>query len=242
VLSGGTWNAPALDAAYSSGSALPELYAGAPDWVADPVLNPRAQAGLLSFCYWWNGGSWQRGESPAAAESDRAVPGVWTAATMIDIVAGQLSDAPDDDLRAAVTTLLSAAEAGVVTRDTVLTVFGGFADADIDGAMYQLSMAGVAAMLPEPMAEREAVDVVSGHILSAGYDTTGYPLQDLVADRVSCGWMVYVPVASGRIAIGRAIFYVADDGVLEHSSSSVAPSVYVAEFEKRYQQRHAARV
>ncbi|MFD6279890.1 hypothetical protein ACFWFI_30645, partial [Streptomyces sp. NPDC060209] len=31
VLSGGVWNAPALEAAYNSGGWLPELYAGAPD-------------------------------------------------------------------------------------------------------------------------------------------------------------------------------------------------------------------
>jgi hypothetical protein len=38
--------------------------------------------------------------------------------------------------------------------------------------------------------------------------------------------MVFVPTEPGEISIGRAIFYIADDGVLEQSSSSVAPSVY----------------
>lgn len=63
VLSGGVWDAPVLDAAYNAGAVMPKLFAGAPDWVADPVLNPRAATGLLSFCYWWEAGQWYRGES-----------------------------------------------------------------------------------------------------------------------------------------------------------------------------------
>ncbi|SLJ82884.1 Uncharacterised protein [Mycobacteroides abscessus subsp. abscessus] len=50
--------------------------------------------------------------------------------------------------------------------------------------------------------------------------------------------MVYAPAR--ELAVGRAVFYIADDGVLEQSSSSVAPSVFVAEFERRFQQRHGA--
>jgi hypothetical protein len=83
---------------------------------------------------------------------------------------------------------------------------------------------------------------VRGYIESRGLDTTGYPLDQLVADRFSCGWMVYVPVPRGEIAIGRAIFYIADDGVLEHSSSSIAPTTFVKEFEQRYHERRGVTV
>jgi hypothetical protein len=44
------------------------------------------------------------------------------------------------------------------------------------------------------------------------------------------------------MAIGRAIFYVADDGVLEHSSSSVAPAVFAGEFEQRFHARRKVSV
>ncbi|MGW5517130.1 hypothetical protein [Nocardia africana] len=60
VLSGGVWNAPVLDAVYNAGAEAPKYCAGAPNWVADPVLNPRAATGLLSFCYWWEAGRWYR--------------------------------------------------------------------------------------------------------------------------------------------------------------------------------------
>ncbi|MEV4124613.1 hypothetical protein [Nocardia sp. NPDC049707] len=238
VLSGGVWNAPALDAAYNDDAPMPDLYAGAPAWVANPVLNPRAASGLLSFCYWWEGGRWHRGESPSADQLSAAVAGIWTAETVTDVIAGMLAERPTDGQRAAVTTLVSAAEAGVVTRDTLVSVFGDDGVFDIDSALYQLVMAGAATTLPDPMPEQEAIDRVRDYVLERGLDTTGYPLDQLRADRISCGWMVYVPTAPGEISIGRAIFYIADDGVLEQSSSSIAPSRYIEEFEKRFQERN----
>ncbi|NUP25565.1 MAG: hypothetical protein HOQ36_06075 [Nocardia sp.] len=240
VLSGGVWDSPDLDAFYNDGAELPNFYAGAPDWVADPVLNPRASTGLLSFVYWWESGRWYRGESPDAADCSTAVPGVWTADTVIDLVAGLVARSPDAEHRAAATALVSAAEAGVVTRGTVTGLFGDETRFDIDGAMYQFSLAGVVATLPQRMPEGEAVFRVRSYIEGRGLDTTGYPLDQLVADRFSCGWMVYVPVPRGEIAIGRAVFYIADDGVLEHSSSSVAPTTFVESFEKRYRERQGA--
>ncbi|WP_328395560.1 hypothetical protein [Nocardia sp. NBC_00416] len=239
VLSGGVWESPNLDATYNDGAAMPKFYAGAPDWVANPVLNPRAATGLLSFAYWWEGGRWYRGESPAAEACATAVPGVWTANTVVGIIAGLAAQPPSAEQRSAAAALVSAAEVGVVTRETVANLFDEDRF-DVDGAMYQLALAGVVASLPEQMPEDEAIFRVRGYIEGRGLDTTGYPLDQLAADRFSCGWMVYVPVPRGEIAIGRAIFYIADDGVLEHSSSSIAPTTFVKSFEQRFQERQGA--
>jgi hypothetical protein len=240
VLSGGSWNAPALDAAYNSGAQLPRFYAGAPDWVANPVLNPRADTGLLSFCYWWDAGRWYRGESPPAEDCAEAVPGVWTSDTVTGLVARRAAKQPgQQQLAAAAAALLTAAEAGVVTREAVTELFGEDSF-DVDGAMYQFTLAGLAAAVPLEMSSEEATARVRQYILGTGLDTRGYPVSELTADRFSAGWMVYVPVPRGEIAIGRAIFYIADDGVLEQSSSSIAPSRFIAGFEQRFRQRHSS--
>ncbi|MFI5776855.1 hypothetical protein [Nocardia sp. NPDC051570] len=235
VLSGGVWNAPELDAAYNEGEPLPDLYAGAPQWVANQALNPRAGRGLLTFCYWWDGG-WYRGESPSAQHLSSAVPGIWTAETVVEVVCGVLGNDPSDELRTAAATLVAAAEAGVVTRDTVSAVFTHPND-DIDGALYQLSLAGLVATIPEALSEDRAITLVGNYIRGQEIDTTNYPLEELVAERLSVGWMVFVPVRPGQIAIGRAIFYVADDGLVERSSSSTAPSIYIEGFEQRFHRR-----
>ncbi|WP_433709421.1 hypothetical protein ACQP2U_23265 [Nocardia sp. CA-084685] len=238
VLTGGIWDPPELDAVYNGDAPMPSFYDGAPDWVADSVLNPRAATGMLSFCYWWQQGQWYRGDSPSVEQCDSAIPGVWTADTVVEIVTGLLPDASDSRVRAAADVLVSAAQAGVVTRTTVTDVFGDADGFDIDAALHQFSIAGVTAREGQrEMSAQEAVDRVRTYILDQGLDTTGYPLAELTAERVEVGWMVYVPVPRGEIAIGRAIFYVADDGVVEHSTSSIAPSVYVTGFEQRYRRR-----
>ncbi|MFF1650106.1 hypothetical protein [Streptomyces sp. NPDC058240] len=239
VLSGGLWNAPALDAAYNDGAELPRLFAGAPDWVADPVLNPRTGTGLLSFCYWWEGDRWYRGESPSAEQCAQAVPGVWTVGTVSGIVAKLAADRPADQHQRAAQMLVSVAEQGVVTRDALAHVFGDDGRCDIDSALYQFSVAGLTnAMPPQELPQEQAILRVRQYIETQDWDITGYPLSELVADRFSIGWMVYVPVPRGEMAIGRAIFYVDDDGVLEQSSSSTAPSVFIAAFEQRFRKRH----
>ncbi|MFF3224971.1 hypothetical protein ACFYV7_19420 [Nocardia suismassiliense] len=238
VLSGGVWNAPELNAVYNRGVPMPALYAGAPEWVADPVLNPRAASGLLTFCYWWEGGNWYRGMSPPADELSAAVPGMWSPDSVTDIVSGLIAESPSPRQRQAVANLVSAAEIGVVTRSTLVDVFGEDGTFDIDSALYQLTMAGVTMTVPEPMPQEDAIARVRQFILDSGMDVSRYPVDGLRADRLSIGWMVYVPTAPGEIAIGRALFYIADDGVLEQSSSSVAPSLYIAEFEQRFQRRH----
>ncbi|WP_280386499.1 hypothetical protein [Nocardia wallacei] len=239
VLSGGVWNAPELDSAYNSGAPLPALYAGAPEWVANQVLNPRAARGMLSFCYWWERGSWYRGESPTSDKISAAVPGMWTADTVIDVVCGLLSAEPSEELRSTAANLVAAAEAGVVTRNTLTALFTDPSD-DIDGALYQLSLAGLVTTVPEPISEERAITRVREHIRSLDIDTSRYPVDELVAERLSVGWMVFVPTRPGEIAVGRAIFYIADDGVIEQSSSSVAPSVYTEGFEQRFHQRQTS--
>lgn len=95
---------------------------------------------------------------------------------------------------------------------------------------------------PPKLPRDEAITRVREYILDCGMDTAGYPLSKLVADRFSCGWLVYVPVPKGEIAIGRALFYIADDGVLEPSSSSVAPRMFVVGFEQRFRERQQVQV
>ncbi|MEU7632000.1 hypothetical protein AB0C34_18720 [Nocardia sp. NPDC049220] len=240
VLSGGVWDAPELDATYNGGEPMPTLYAGAPEWVANPVLNSRAANGLLSFCYWWEGGNWYRGESSTADQLSDAVPGIWTTDTVVQVVSKLVAEQPTDRQRQAATALVSAAELGVVTRGILADVFGDIESFDVDSAFYQLVMAGVAVTLPEPMPAEAAISLVRQYILDQGMDTGGYPLEELRAERTTVGWMVFVPTRPGEISIGRAIFYIADDGVLEQSSSSVAPSVYITEFEQRFRQRHGS--
>ncbi|UAK31220.1 hypothetical protein K8O92_25795 [Nocardia asteroides] len=243
VLSGGVWHSPALNAVYNDAAEMPNYYAGAPDWVADPVLNPRAATGLLSFCYWWDTGQWYRGESPPAAGSGSAIPGVWTTETVIDIVASLLPDRPPAPVRTAAEALVSAAQDGVVTRELVVDVFGEADRFDIDAALYQFSIAGsLTRSARQEISAADAIARVRSYITDRQLDTTGYPLAQLRADRINAGWMVYVPVPRGEIAIGRAIFYVADDGVVEHSSSSTPPAAYAAGFEQRYLRRQGASV
>ncbi|MFE6051662.1 hypothetical protein ACFQ6N_12935 [Kitasatospora sp. NPDC056446] len=94
---------------------------------------------------------------------------------------------------------------------------------------------------PAPLArlpEQEAIDLVRRHIRRNGFDTTGYQLSTLRAQRFDVGWMVYSPGRPGEIRIDRAIFYVGDDGELEHSTSAVTPSVYITGFEERFLRRH----
>lgn len=236
VLSGGVWNAATLEATYNGSDEMPRFYVGAPEWVADPVLNPRAASGLLSFCYWWEGDHWYRGESPNAEQCAPAIPGVWTAETVRDIANRVVRGQRTPDAESAMATLVAAAESGTVAEETVMDAFGGEV-VDIDGAMFQFRLAGLADDVPTAMPEDLALARVRQYATGRGLDTTGYALEELVADRLDCGWMVYVPVPRGELAIGRAIFYIADDGVLEPSSSSVPPARFAAEFEKRYQER-----
>ncbi|MCU1648290.1 MAG: hypothetical protein JWN03_8565 [Nocardia sp.] len=146
VISGGVWNATNLDAAYSQGAPMPELYAGAPEWITDSVLNPRAATGTLSFCYWWDNGHWYRGDSPTGPGVSAAVPGVWTAETALGVVNRVLASGGrdiDNRVEKAAAELISAAEAGAVTR-SILTALLDADTFDIDAAVNQFVLAGLA--------------------------------------------------------------------------------------------------
>ncbi|MFJ4658115.1 hypothetical protein ACIP5Y_43185 [Nocardia sp. NPDC088792] len=237
VLSGGVWNAPELAAAYNGTTPLPRLYAGAPEWVANPVLNTRAGGGLLSFCYWWERGRWYRGASPAATELAAAVPGIWTAGTVTDVISGLVAEHPAPEQRAAVAEFVAAAERHDVTHAVLAAAFGGIGD--LDAAHYQLALAGVARIGPDPLPEGEALDAARHQIRSEGLESAGFPLDDLRAERLSVGWLVYVPTDAEEIVIDRALFYVADDGVVERATSSTPASVYLPGFEQRFRRRHS---
>ena len=277
VLSGGSWDAPRLDASYNGGAPLPDLFRGAPEWVVNPVLNARARDGLLSFCYWWSGGYWYCGEERAPEGFDTAVPGMWSDEVTVDVVCRAFVDPSNPQLRSAATDLVAAAEAFVVTDRTVAAVFeAGLPNREPDDsgeatppntpeaaddsgeatsestdfvprerelrertavALSQLSLAGVVAEVPGRLSHEEALGRVGDHLRTSGVDTTNYPIEGLVAERVSAGWMVFVPVAPGDIAVGRAVHYIADDGVIEESSSSVPPETFIDGFEQRFHQR-----
>lgn len=140
VLSGGLWNSPLLDAAYNGAGALPALYAGAPEWVNDSVLNVRAQRGALSFCYWWHDGQWYRGGTNTFDELDDPLPVIWTDDETVDAIVREVGE----DRRDQVTQLVAAANTRSISKGDLVTVLSD-ADADIDAAYSQLSLAGLAA-------------------------------------------------------------------------------------------------
>ncbi|MGC4994589.1 hypothetical protein [Nocardia salmonicida] len=142
VLSGGVWNSPELDAAYNDDAPFPDLYAGAPDWVVNQVLNPRVGGGLMSFCYWWDHDGWYRGDSPTADHLSAAVPGVWSTQDVADILCDVAISDPNPRQRQAALDLVAAAESGTVTRDIVAAFFEDPSH-DVAGALVELSMAGL---------------------------------------------------------------------------------------------------
>ncbi|MFD8079078.1 hypothetical protein ACFV3E_41320 [Streptomyces sp. NPDC059718] len=238
VLSGGVWDAPSLIEAYRGDAPHPELFAGAPAWVADPLLDERGKVGLMSFCYWWESGRWRRGESPPAEELATAIPGVWTGETVADIVS-KLAPRVTRDTEAAALRLVTAAEGGFAERGMLAEVFGNGAVADLDGAYHQLVMAGVTHRTDLPQLPRhQAIAIVRRYMLAHDMDSPDYRVADLVADRMDCGWMVYAPVAAGEMRIGRGIFFVADDEVLEITDSqSSYPHLYAQQVADRYRAR-----
>lgn len=119
VLSGGRWNSPLLDAAYNGGGPLPDLFTGAPAWVTDSVLDERGRRGLLTFCFWWTGDRWYRGETDTSGELGVALP-------------------PFRPLP-----LLEVAARRSVTLEDIADHFAEGPAADLDVAADQLSLAGL---------------------------------------------------------------------------------------------------
>lgn len=142
VLSGGKWNSELLDAAYNRGGPLPDLYTGAPAWVNDSVLNTRNRNGLLTFCFWWENGRWYRGATDTSGElvaPASPIPSIWTSDAAIRGMASQTGPDTQDRCEA----LLSAAINHNATAADVAALFAANADADVDTAANQLSLAGL---------------------------------------------------------------------------------------------------
>ncbi|MFT9665003.1 hypothetical protein ACM0CQ_22405 [Mycobacteroides abscessus subsp. abscessus] len=137
VLSGGMWNSPLLTKAYAENTGLPNLYAGAPDWVNDSVLNSRRDVGLLSFCYWWRDGQWYRGAADTFHELDYPVPPIWTEDETLDGMIAVTGESQRDACRA----LLTSAAERSASKAQLRLILGE--DADVDGAFTQLSIAGL---------------------------------------------------------------------------------------------------
>jgi hypothetical protein len=141
VLSGGKWNSELLDVAYNGLQPLPDLYAGAPAWVNDSVLNTRNRNGLLTFCYWWSIGQWYRGDADTSGELDTALPAIPTAGATIEAMISQVGPGVEDACEA----LLAAAVNRDATPSDVAAVFADRPDADVAAAVNQLSLAGLLA-------------------------------------------------------------------------------------------------
>lgn len=139
VLSGGKWNSELLDIAYNGLQPLPDLYAGAPAWVNDSVLNTRNRNGLLTFCYWWVDGHWYRGTTDTSGELAAALPPILTPELTIQAMVGQAGAGVEDECEA----LLNAAVNRKGTAADVAAVFADRPDADVAAAVNQLSLAGV---------------------------------------------------------------------------------------------------
>ncbi len=137
VLSGGKWNSPLLEAAYNGDSPLPDLYAGAPFWVNDILLNTRNRNGALTFCYWWENGQWYRGATDTSGELDAPLPPVWTPDDTVRAMAGQTGPGTE----ALCASLLTAATArNAVSGDVAAILRNG---ADTATATNQLVLAGL---------------------------------------------------------------------------------------------------
>jgi hypothetical protein len=141
ILSGGKWNSPLLDAAYNGGQSLPDLYTGSPAWVNDSVLNTRNRNGLLTFCFWWANGRWYRGTTDTVDELDEPVPAIWTPDDTVQAMITQTGPGTEDQCRR----LLTAALSHAATPNDVAAIFVNHSNADVDGAVNQLSLAGLLA-------------------------------------------------------------------------------------------------
>lgn len=242
VVSGGCADSALLTAAYRGQTEWPDLYRGAPAWVYDLYLDPRAAAGLLSFCCWWDGHAWYSADLGTADERRGAVPAVWsiesTAEAVIEVLNTVGVTLADRNAYAAVN-FVRAADAGIVTEAILRNLFvdGVPAAFDIAAAMAQLDAADVllppCRRIPEDVAVRQVID----YCRSGAPGSAGYPLDRLAAVRLVAGWQVFAPVPDGEWAIGRTVFLVADDGVVEPTTLAGGPSEVAMAFAARFARR-----
>lgn len=163
VLSGGSASSRLLSTAYKGFIPWPNLYRGAPAWVHDLYLDPRAGRGMLSFCYWWDGANWWRSALPETSnltidpspwtiteEIREAVPGVWTAestAALVNVIlaAGEVDRADlDPDPDAAIRLVRAADDHAVSEADLrALFVQDTPSQFDIAEAVAQLDAAAI---------------------------------------------------------------------------------------------------
>ncbi|MGQ5598448.1 hypothetical protein ACUJ8N_34960 [Streptomyces sp. ESR1.13] len=241
VLSGGVWNAPSLESAYAAGR-FPELFKGAPEWVADPVLNPRGQTGLMTFCYWWEGGRWYRGDSPSAAECATAMPGVWTKDTVAGIVDGLSGIQGSSEIGQAAEDLVSDGQQGTATREALIRVFPEADSQDVDSALFQLSIAGVHySLAPDKIPKRLAVSRARKHLESQSEAEAHPSVEEFVTERLGAGWRVYVPASGGGAEpVEQGVFVDDDgDGVFVESSEAGNSAGVITALERRFRSRHS---
>lgn len=230
VLSGGADDSVLLTAAYWGVIRFPELYRGAPRWVHGWYLDERAAAGLLSFCYWWDGNHWFRADIAEAPEQWEAVdeiidamPDLDTAADAADLVADMLSAAgvaATDETSSAAREFIAATEARVASPQYLDRLFHdgvpeGF---DVAEALAQLDAAGVLLPARAPIGAEVAKQLVASCCRENQVDTADHSLDRLVATRVDAGWHLRSMVAEGEIGVGEPAFLVADDGVVESAT------------------------
>ncbi|MFA4080851.1 hypothetical protein ONA92_03975 [Mycobacteroides salmoniphilum] len=151
VLSGGCDNSRLLAAAYQGVTGWPDFYRGAPAWLHNLYLDPRAAAGRLSFCYWWAGGHWYRAELSEFVVEDetaRGVPDVGTAdraAEQVVTILRTVGGEPTDGATASALRLVCAAETGTASERHLVELFaeGVPQTVDIAEALTQLDAADV---------------------------------------------------------------------------------------------------
>jgi hypothetical protein len=175
-------------------------------------------------------------------ELQAGLPGVWTAESTVTLLTEVLRhigvELVDRNAYAA-TDLVRAAEAGIVSERYVKRLFvdgvpGSF---DLDEVMACLDAADVLLPVYPQIDQGAATNMVIDFCRANDVDTQSYPLDGLVASRMDAGWQVFAPIDPGEIAIGRTVFLVADDGVVDQVSTSTPPDELALVFASRFASR-----